>query len=100
MSIYIDNEYESTTLADLLVEAQEVAREAWYRNVEYSVVYTYRDLARADVKAGRSTPQDHPSLHHSVFVDDTYGINDARVAETWARELVDQLTVPSVLVKP
>lgn len=94
MSLYIDEEYESNTLTDLLVEAQKIARETWYREIESRVIYRYRDLARADVKAGRSTPVDYPSFSPAVFVDSPFDTVDPRLVELWEQRLLQEITTP------
>lgn len=45
MAIYIDEEFDATTLAELEHKVLERAREAWKRHVVDMSLYTYRELA-------------------------------------------------------
>lgn len=96
MSIYIDREYESETLADLLVEAQRIAREAWYREVEDRVIYQYRDLAKDDVRSGAPVT-DHPMFSPLMFVKLPHDTTDDRLVKVWEGRLVHELTIPCQL---
>lgn len=92
MGLYIDQEYESNTLADLLVEAQEVTLEAWYRQLENAVEYSYRDLAKADIKAGRSIPADHPMFSLGEFVESPFELMAQRTVDDWGHQLLVEIT--------
>lgn len=97
MSIYIDEEFDATTLADLERQAVERAREAWDRHLLDNVQDTYRDLARESVAAGTTTVEDHPWFSPAALLpsaDGYFDITSPFVLQFWQerlnRELAEQ----------
>lgn len=97
MSLYLDHEFEAETLDGVLQEAVRAAREAWFRQIEWEVELSYRDLAKVDVRAGRSDPKDHPSLAPGVFVDEPFDLTSTDLVDLWSRRLSEQVSQRSVL---
>lgn len=103
MSIYIDHEFKSTTLKSLLDEAAEVVLGAWFRELENEVLYSYRDLAAEDVRAGRTSPADHPGIPVRWFVSLPFDTTDASTVKLWEEKLSSEVNRISLLggkVKP
>lgn len=96
MTIYLDRDFDATTLADLLTQVQVAATEEWFQQLESEVWYTYRDLAKAEVKAGRSTPADHPELSPGWFVESPYDVSAAQAK--WEEEVFRQVLAKSAIM--
>lgn len=95
MTIYLDRDFDATTIADLLAQVRAAAAEEWFQQLESEVWHTYRDLARADVKTGRSAPTDHPALSPDWFVESPFDFSASQAL--WEAELVREVTARSPL---
>lgn len=88
MTIYLDRDFDAATLADLLTQVQIAATEEWFLHLESEVWHTYRDLARADVKAGRSTAVDHPDLSPGAwFRESDFDVLSSPIVKFYAEAL-------------
>lgn len=90
--IYIDEEFEPTTLASLIDEALPFIRAAWYEYVEDRAVTVYWSLAKESVRDGTSSIEDHPSVPRAIFSVPAFGLMDAAATvRLWETELRGQL---------
>lgn len=92
MSIYIDHEFEATTLAVIEQEAVRIARETWYREIEWHVEVSFRDMAINDVRAGNTVPQDWPMFSPAVFEKSLFDLDDSKATLTWGQKIAEELS--------
>lgn len=81
MTIYIDEEFEANTLADLRAQALAAADRAWRQAVEDEALWLYRQEAE---KAGL-LPK--PAAEGSFF-----DLTDPTTKKAWERKLAAQVT--------
>lgn len=86
----LDMEFSSTTLEGCLAEAEREVRAMWKQEIEWEVELSLRAMAKADVQAGRSKPEDWPfgiDLEPMPFE-----MLSAAAQQRWEEELVRQVT--------
>ena len=91
ITVYIDDDFEAARLSDFLAQVRKYAVDAWGREIEDLVRYSYRDLARAEVRAGRSVPEDHPSIHPSYFASRD-SLAAAATLKLWGDRVMEEIS--------